>query len=414
LHIEVSRFSNEDLVVNILIVADAYPAPDRNSADFRLSTLLSMLAQEHAVFYCAIAERRQVEAIGKADVERYRDALPARGIIVVEGGVKKALRARQYAAVMFEWFFAARTVIDEVRVAQPDARIIIDSVDVVFNRLRAKAALTKSREDSAKADAVKTAELATYDRADLVITVTDADATILQRENSNLATFTIPNIHPLEDPVFIPEQHDKQLLFVGSFMRPGGETNIDAMSYFCREILPLIAHAHPDVRLSIIGSSPPAEIAAFASDRVTVLGFVPDIKPHLQTATISVAPLRFGGGMKGKIGEAMSFGLPVVTTSIGIEGFGLEPNVDALVADSPKDFADATSRLLANRVYLEQVRLSGYEFIRSHYSDLAVRRRIDTLLSTLETYPVKKMASSSAWLRKAKERWDEHVGWRFK
>src|SRR4029077_10584582 len=89
-----------------------------------------------------------------------------------------------------------------------------------------------------------------------------ADAAILHRENPRIATFSIPTIHPLHESVAIPERHGKRLIFIGSFIRPGGETNIDAMTYFCGEILPLIIAAEPDARLRIIGSSPPPEIAA--------------------------------------------------------------------------------------------------------------------------------------------------------
>ncbi len=400
--------------MNILTIADAFPMPDRNSADFRFSTLLGMIAAKDQVFYCAVDERRQVEAIGHEDVARYRQRLQALGVGIIDGGIGKALAARQYAAVVFEWHFAALPLLDEVRARQPRARIIVDSVDVVFNRLEAKARVTQAPEDRAKAVATKAIELGVYDRSDIVITVTDADAAILHLESPQLATFTIPNIHPLEDPLAIPEKHDKQLLFIGSFARPGGETNADAMAWFCGEILPLIVAAEPDVRLRIIGGSPTPEITALASDRVDVLGFVPETRPLLATSAISIAPLRFGGGMKGKIGEAMSFGLPVVTTSTGIEGFGLVPGVHALVGDNPRDFADAVIRLLRDRQYLEQVRMAGHGFIRDHYSDVAVRQRVDTLFGGLESYPVKRIPLVPFWVKRAKQAWERHVGWRLR
>ena len=400
--------------VNVLIIADAFPMPDRNAADFRLFELLGMIAEKHRVFFLCLGVERQMKAIGAERAARHRDGLLSRGISIVDGGIGKALASRQYAAVVFEWHFAAKTLIDEVRIAQPRARVIVDSVDVVFNRLEAKARVTNAPEDHAKAVATKTEELDVYDRSDVVITVTDADAAILRTENPGIATFTIPTIHPLQNPVRIAEKHDKQLIFIGSFARPGGETNADAMIYFCAEILPLIVALEPDVKLRIIGSSPTPEIAALASDRVEALGFVPETKPFLETSVISIAPLRFGGGMKGKIGEAMSCALPVVTTSTGIEGFGLEPGVHALVGDNPQDFADAVIRLLRDRKYLERVRMAGYGFIRDHYSDVAIRDRIHTLFAQLEKYPIKRLPAVPIWARKAKDTWERHVGWRLK
>ena len=399
--------------MNLLIVADAYPTPDRNAADLRLTELLGMLAEEHEVFFCAIGEGRQVDAIGNADVRRYREGLQARGGSVVEGGVTKALRARQYAVVMFEWYFTARDLIDEVRVSQPAARIIVDSVDVVFNRLEAKARVTRplpmwprrprrrARSSQPTTRPTSSSPLPTRTRRSCIARTRHRDV-----QHSDHPPAPRARRHPRAARQ-AADLHRK-------LVRPGGETNIDAMTYFCGEIFPLIVNAEPDVRLRIIGSSPPGEIAALASDHVEVLGFVPEVKPFLETSAISIAPLRFGGGIKGKIGEAMSLGLPVVTTSTGIEGFGLQPGIDALVADNPGDFAGAVIRLLRDRRYLEQVRMAGHRFIGNHFSDRAVKRRVDTLLAQLDSYPVKRMALAPIWLRRAKEQWERHVGWRLK
>src|SRR5439155_6908400 len=134
-------------------------------------------------------------------------------------------------------------------------------------------------------------------------------------------------------------------------------------------------------------------------------GFVPETRPFLETSVISIAPLRFGGGMKGKIGEAMSYALPVVTTSTGIEGFDLTPGVHALVGDNPREFANAVTRLLRDRKYLEQVRMAGYGFIRELYSDIAVRKRVHAFFAQLESYPVKRTPIAPLLMRKAKNIW---------
>ena len=387
--------------------------PDRNSADFRLAALMGMLADRHQTFFCPVAQPRQREAIGHEHATRYRRLLEERGVRIEDAGIAKALRAREYDVVMFEWYFVAKDRLCDARRRQPQARIVVDSVDIVYNRLEAKARVTNVPEDVGKARSTKTVELAVYQKADVVITVTDADAALLRCELPQLATFTIPNIHPLQDPVLISDRA-RGLLFIGSFAQPGGETNLDAMFYFCREILPHVAAAVPDVKLRIVGSSPTPEIVALASPHVEVIGFVPDIKPYLTTSAISVAPLRFGGGMKGKIGEAMSFALPVVTTSVGIEGFGLTPGRDALVADNPADFARALIHLLRDRAARDQVRMAGYRFISEHYSDVAARNRVEALFSQLHRYRIKRDSPFRLWRGRAKDMWDRHIGWRLK
>lgn len=400
--------------MQILIISDEIPTPDRNSADFRFCKLLGLVAERAKVSYCALGEHRQSERIGSDKFRLYMESLRLLGITVLRAELKNALRRTKYDAVIFEWYFPARELLAEVRTWQPAARVLIDSVDVVFNRLEAKTRVTRSDGDQARATEVKSAELSVYGAADLVITVTDSDAAILHRENPKLRTFTIPNIHPSQDPIPPPERHNKNLVFIGSYARPGGDTNIDAMVYFCREILPLIVAAEPDVRLRIIGGPVESEVATLASQYVQVLGFVPDTRPFLETSAVSVAPLRFGGGMKGKIGEAMSIGLPVVTTSTGIEGFGLEPGKHALLADTPGAFADAVLNLLRDRDLLERVRMAGWQFIRDNYSDAAVRPRVQALLGQLDTYPIKRAGVAPVLMRKARDAWERRVAWRFK
>lgn len=399
--------------MKILIIADTFPAPDRNSADFRFSKLIGMIGEEHEIFFCALGEKRQIEKMGAAQTARYQEAITNVGVHVTSAGIDRALRKHKYNAVIFEWYYTALALLQEVRLQQPQARIIVDSVDVVFNRLRAKAQITKANEDIARATQAERDELAIYAKSDLVITVTDADAEILHRKNPHLATFTIPNIHPLQEPITITANQSKRLIFIGSYARPGGETNIDAMHYFCGEILPLIIQVEPEAKLRIVGGPQITEISELASAHVEVLGFVPETKPILESSAISIAPLRFGGGMKGKIGEAMSFSLPVVTTSIGIEGFGLTPGTHALVGDTPQEFADAVIKLLHDPVLLEQVRMSGYKFIQDHYSDIVAQKRVHDLFNCLEEYPVNQLSLGTRLRGRLKNMWHRHIGWRF-
>ncbi len=398
--------------MNFLLIVDSLPTPDRNSADFRLTRLLQLLAQSHAVWVCVLGEQRQVERIGAEAVARYRTELGACGAQLADGPLAATLQARPYAAVLFEWHFPAVTLLDIVRLLQPEARVVIDSVDVVFHRLEAKARVSGLAEDAARAERTKRSELEVYRKADLVITVTDADAEILRQEAPGTPTFTIPNIHPLHEPVAIADCDAKRLLFIGSYARPGGETNIDAMRYFCAEVLPLVVAQEPGVSLRIVGGPRIADIEALASAHVQVLGFVPETQPYLESSAISIAPLRFGGGMKGKIGEAMSFGLPVVTTSTGIEGFGLEPGRHALVGDTPDEFASHVLALLRDSAERDRLRLAGHAFIRARYSDTAVQTRVEQLTDELTRLVVKRPSLAASMRERGRRAWHRHVSWR--
>ena len=95
------------------------------------------------------------------------------------------------------------------------------------------------------------------------------------------------------------------------------------MLYFCREILPALRRRIPDLRFLVLGSRPTPEIQALACDHIQVLGFQKDIAPYFNACRLMVAPLRFGAGIKGKLGTSFSFGLPVVATTIAAEGMYL-------------------------------------------------------------------------------------------
>ncbi len=101
--------------------------------------------------------------------------------------------------------------------------------------------------------------------------------------------------------------------------------------------------------LHVVGDGAGAEMTSRASDDVRVHGYVPDAGPLFRGSRVLVAPMRYGAGAKGKVGEALAHGLPVVTTGIGAEGMGFTAGRELLVADSPQDFAAAVVR-----VYLER------------------------------------------------------------
>ena len=177
-----------------------------------------------------------------------------------------------------------------------------------------------------------------------------------------------------------------ELVFVGGFKH---DPNVDAMLYFCHEVMPRIAAARPHARLKIIGSHPPPAIQALAGEHVDVLGFVPETAPYLESAYISVAPLRYGGGMKGKVGEAMSFGLPVVTTSYGAEGFGLRPDEDLLIGDTADSFTAKVIALLDDANLHNRIARRGYNFIEEHFSVPAVEQRLALTMQRLTHLPLR-------------------------
>ena len=398
--------------MKLLAISQFYPMPDRSSGDLRFFQLLKILQRHHDVSFCARTDLTwQKGLVGETKFTKYRDALTGAGMQIVNDGPHVAVRSVAYDVVFFEFYHAAEALIDDLRFSLPRARMIVDSVDVAYNRLHSKALLTGAADDIAAARAMKRTELAVYNKADVVIAVTEDDRNLLIRESKRLRVEIVPNMHdasPLDGTV---QRRPNTLVFVGSFLH---EPNIDAMVYFCNDVFPLITSEIPAVTLRIIGSFPTQSIKDLARGGVEVIGFVPDVKPYLDSSYVSIAPLRYGGGMKGKIGEAMAHGLPVVTTSVGMEGFGLTPFANVLVGDTPQEFAKSTCDLLRNAALHQRIRQAGWSFINERFSPQTVAERVDTIFSRLTDVPVKHLAIASFLRRAVPEQLDRHLLWRFR
>ncbi|TLY29689.1 MAG: glycosyltransferase [Ignavibacteria bacterium] len=143
------------------------------------------------------------------------------------------------------------------------------------------------------------------------------------------------------------------------------------------EIFPLINRKVPGVTITIVGNRPPRELLRRASDQVIITGYVDDVRPFVERASVYVAPLRIGSGTRLKILEALSMKKPVVTTSIGCEGLDILDGESALVADEPEAFASRVIELLQNGGLRRKLMRGGYELVREKYDWRIVHQRLD-------------------------------------
>jgi len=150
--------------------------------------------------------------------------------------------------------------------------------------------------------------------------------------------------------------------------------NEDAVLFFCRSILPLLRTALPDVTIRVAGIDPTQSIRQLSLlPGVTIVGAVADVAPEYERARIMVAPLRAGSGTRIKILEAFSFGLPVVSTTVGAAGLGVVHGVHLLIADTPDEFAAACLRLLEDESLAATLARNAYRWLRETHSLDTVR-----------------------------------------
>ena len=167
------------------------------------------------------------------------------------------------------------------------------------------------------------------------------------------------------------------LLFVGNFTHA---PNRDAAIWTAREIFPVVQREHPESRLQILGSGPPAEIRDLAGPNVDVIADPPSVRPHLEAASVVLAPVRTGGGMRMKVLEALAAAKAVVTTPRGAEGFTVfEADPPFEVAESAPAFAAAVSGLLADSTRRRSLGDRARRFAEHHHSPLAWAKRLEAV-----------------------------------
>jgi len=169
------------------------------------------------------------------------------------------------------------------------------------------------------------------------------------------------------------------LVFVGSM---DWMPNVDGITWFTQDILPLIRAVNRTIPVTIVGRAPPPGVQALAASdpHLHVTGTVPDVRPYLWNAAVSIVPLRIGGGTRIKIYEAMAAGVPVVSTTIGAEGLDVRDGQTIALADTPADFARRCLELAGSAAVANEMSRAAREMVALRYSWDQVTRAFEQLL----------------------------------
>ncbi|MDX1977642.1 MAG: glycosyltransferase [Pseudanabaenaceae cyanobacterium bins.68] len=259
---------------------------------------------------------------------------------------------------------------------KPEIKLIYDTIDLHFLRLKRAEQLNPSQPQPWQR--IQALEFHFAQTADLTVVVTPVEQEILLQAQAQ-AVQVIPNIHQIYQGQIPPFSDRQGILFIGGYYH---QPNVDAVLWLCEEIMPLVWQTHPEISLTLLGSNPPGVVKALESDRVSVPGYIPQVEPYFLNHRVFVAPLRFGAGMKGKIGQSLSYGLPTITTTIGAEGMGLCDQENVLIAEDSQAIAEAIEQLYFDPYLWQKLSQASFEVIRP-YTITAVQQRIQTMLSSL-------------------------------
>jgi glycosyltransferase involved in cell wall biosynthesis len=218
-----------------------------------------------------------------------------------------------------------------------------------------------------QANKIRKYEITQCPRFDCNIVVSNSDGKELESLVPGIGTAIIPN--GSDTSFFKPmpaKAKSNTIIHVGRLRA----ANLDSLNYFLSKIWPLIKQRNENAHLKIVGGEAPHYIKELAEKEknITVTGFVKDIRPHIWESSVVVVPLRYGGGTKLKVLNAMAAGKAVVSTSIGCEGIDVIQDENIVIADDPAMFAKKTNELLANQQKRVSLGMEARKLIESKYS----------------------------------------------
>lgn len=361
--------------LRILIIDASTPEPDKDAGSVTAFHFMqSMVNDGHRVTF--------IPADNFAHLGHYTNDLQRIGVECLYGpycnSVKEYLEMHgKHLDIVFLYRVTyASKYIKLVKTLCPDARIVFDTVDLHYLREQRQAEVENSSALRKQAEKTKALELSVMSQSDATIVLSETEKEILTEEMPDADIHVIPLI--LEIPGRKKLLQDRKgIVFIGGFRHT---PNIDAVLFFINDIWPTIRQKCPDMEFTVIGSHPPDELLDLKADGINVVGFVEDISEYFDNTILSVVPLRFGAGIKGKIGTSLSYGVPVVGTAIATEGMGLEDRKNVLVAETAEEFTDAILKLSESEKLWQSLSDEGLAFVNDQYSLDAGNRRLLTLL----------------------------------
>jgi GT2 family glycosyltransferase/SAM-dependent methyltransferase len=358
----------------ILVVDHYIPKPDHDAGSRAIYQLLIVLADKgfavkfwpenlwHDQDYAAPLQDRGIEVIYGAEYVGKFDKW------IVEHGaeLEAVIFARPHVTVNF---------IDEVK-RHSRAKCLYHGIDIHHLRIQTQLKVLPSEKLEAEAKTYQELEESLWQKADAIYYPSEDETIYVKGWLADRKIATPARTLPLNAYSDLPPQPStnlaqrKGILFVAGFGHP---PNVDGALWFVNDVLPLIRAKVPGVPVFLVGSNPSDEVLALAGDNITVTGFVSDsdLADFYSSVRVAVAPLRFGGGMKGKVVEAMRFGVPCVTTPFGLQGLNETADfVSSCIEEN--EFAEAVVNLLHDDNAWIMRSAASQQFVLERFSVKAV------------------------------------------
>ena len=370
------RERDRGVIGRILWVEACMLTPDQDSGSLRTLRLLRILV-EMGFKVTFVADNLQ-------RMNPYASQLEQQGIEVLYQPTVNSVShyikvfGDQYDVITLCRHYIAIQYVDLIRQLYPRVKIWFDTIDLHYLRLRRQFALDGKSATRALADLAYKEEIEVIGKSDVTIVVSDVEVSELSKEVPGAHVAVVSNIHEVY-PVERPFEQRQHIMFVGGFQHP---PNIDAVEYYATEIWPHVRAERPDAKTFIIGSKMPDALREFGIEHgLEMLGFVEDLEPYYHSCLMAIAPLRYGAGVKGKVNQALSYGLPVVGTAAAVEGMGLINRKEAMVAETGREFAAAMLELYQDKSLWQTLSENGQQSLQRTFSTDVAKASLTNLLS---------------------------------
>jgi len=359
-----------------LVIDETVPTPDRDAGSNVIAEHMRLL---QSLGYALTFLPANLDAPSP-----YAEALADAGIELVAhpfyAGLEHAI-ALHGAAFAFAYVHrvtVAERVMPLLRRYAPQARILFNNADLHFLRLQREAELTGSEALAQEAEVTRGRELQVFAAADAALVCNTQEMDLLAEELPEARTVYLPWVIGPRARAAAGFADRHGIMFLGGFNhRP----NPDAVIWFVAAVMPLLRPLLPGVALHVYGHGIPEAMRALAGADVVIEGSIADLAEAFARHRLSIAPLRFGAGFKGKLAESLAHGVPVVASSVAVEGTGLVGDEHLLVADGAKPFALAMARLYQTPALWRRLAEEGYRYVLAAYSEEVGRQRLREALA---------------------------------
>lgn len=274
---------------------------------------------------------------------------------------------------------AASRHLATIRKRCPGARVLYHTSDLHFVREQRQLEVEGVDEQRQRqAELTRKTELALIHAVDLTIVHSTYEQELLSRLAPTACTYVFPWILDVVG-CGTPFEARNGLIFLGGYRHI---PNVDAVRYFVSQVWPLVRERLPDAVFYVAGSHPPPELTALdGKDNVVVTGFIDDLRPYFEKVRLSVAPIRYGAGIKGKVAMSMAYGVPVVATRCAAEGMGLLDGKQVLIEDDSRKMADKIIALYQDESQWRELSEQSMEFVRNQYGSALGRKRVNEMVT---------------------------------